>query len=87
MAKITLQFKDTKSGVDISLDAASFKRIKKSSHKLSPAEELAVRMFIVLRQAEGLMRENDLGGPPDTIDECLPVRGKACCGGSCDCEK
>jgi hypothetical protein len=84
MAKITLQFKDTKSGVDISLDAASFKRIKKSSHKLSPAEELAVRMFIVLRQAEGLMRENDLGGPPD--DEVVPVRGKACCDGACGCK-
>ena len=76
MAKITLQFKDTKSGVDISLDAASFKRIKKSSHKLSPAEELAVRLFVAVRQAEGLMKENELGGPPD-----------GCCGGSCDCEK
>ncbi len=84
MAKITLQFKDTKAGVDISLDAASFKRIKKSSHKLSPAEELAVRLFVAVRQAEGLMRENELGGPPD--DEVVPLRGKACCGGSCDCK-
>jgi len=85
MPTITLQFKDSKAGVDLSLDATAFRRIKKPSHKLSPAEELAVRMFVAVRQAEGLLRENELGGPPD--DEVFPFRGKACCGGSCDCEK
>ena len=87
MATITLQFKDSKAGVDISVDPTAFKRVKRKTYKMSPAEELAVRMFIVLRQAEGLMRENELGGPPDEfVDARIPARGKACCGGSCDCK-
>lgn len=84
MAKITLQFKDTKNGVDVELDAASFKRIKKSNHKITRAEELAVRTFVLFKDAEAVARQNELGGP---LDEVVPVRGKACCGGACDCGK
>lgn len=83
MPKITLQFKDTKAGVDVELDAATFRRVKKPTHKITRAEELAVRMFILFRDAEAVARQNELGGP---LDEVVPVRGKACCGGACDCE-
>ena len=84
MATITLQFKDTKTGVDVAVDPTAFKRIKRKDHKLSRAEELAVRMFVAIRMAEGVLHENELGGP---ADEVVPVRGKACCGGACDCEQ
>jgi len=83
MAKITLQFKDTKNGVDVELDAAAFKRLKKPNHKITRAEELAVRTFVLFKDAEAVARENELGGPLD--DAAVPARGKACSCGPCDC--
>lgn len=74
MPKITITFKDTKTGVDVSVDPTAFKRVKREGYEPSRAEELAIRVFCLMKQAELAA---------SLADEVVPVRGKACCG---DCE-
>ena len=56
MASISINFKDTKSGVSIRLDPpAAYKRVCRTGHKLSKAEELAARVFVTLQQTMDLL--------------------------------
>lgn len=70
MATINIEFKDTKTGVDVRIkEVAALKRAVKAD-KYTPAQEHALRIFHAIKTANEILAAYD--GP--------------CCGGKCDCK-
>lgn len=58
MPTIHIQFKDTKTGVDVRIkEAAALKKLLKSGKPASPAQEHAVRIFAALNKANDIIKQ------------------------------
>lgn len=58
MATIHIQFKDTKTGVDVRIkEAAALRKLVKAGKPASPAQEHAVRVFAALNRANDILKQ------------------------------